>query len=338
MLPWFQNNKFPLYLAPMAGFTDVVYRQLCKQEGADVLVTEFVMSDSILRGDPFVWQTLDFSEQQRPIGIQIFGYDPASMAEAAKRIVDRCDPDFIDINFGCPSKKVTCQEAGASLLKVPDKLVHIAETVVKALPNKPVTAKIRLGWDASQIVAPALAPRLQDAGIQALAIHGRTKEQGYGGTADWNTIYEIAESVNMPIIGNGNIRNSEQVYHAMTQSKVRGVMIGRGAQGYPWIFREIKAHLETGKTPPPPTLQERWDTILRYAELLAYHPINLKPDKSIAWMRSRLVKLTKDMHGCKKIRHELTRIERVEDIRPIAEKHIERYAKADAAVQKRLSS
>ena len=321
----------------MAGFTDIVYRELCKQEGADVLVTEFVMSDSVLMGHPMVWETIDFTETQRPMGIQIFGYDTNSMVDAAKRIVQHSQPDFIDLNFGCPSDKVTCQMAGASLLKTPDALVRMAETIVSALPDTPITAKIRLGWDADSIVAHTIAPQLQDAGIQALTIHGRTKVQGYSGEADWDSIFEIAENVTMPIVGNGNIRNSSQVYDIMQKSKVSGVMIGRGALGYPWIFREIKEHLKTGKVPPPPTLQQRWDTIIRYANLLASRETRQNDAGSIAWMRTKLIKLTKDMLGCKKLRLELQQVEKLEDLPPIAEHHIQRYANADAAIQKRSS-
>ena len=319
----------------MAGFTDVVYRQLCKQEGADVLVTEFVMSDSVLQGHDMVWETIEFTQAQRPMGIQIFGYDSASMAEAARKIVDHSQPDFIDLNFGCPSEKVTCQMAGASLLKVPDQLVKMAATVVKAVPETPVTAKIRLGWDASSIVAHQIAPMLEEVGVRTLTIHGRTKEQGYTGEADWNTIYEVASSVKMPVVGNGNIRSSSQVFEIMKNSDVSGVMIGRGALGYPWIFKEIKTHLQTGKTPPPPSLQERWDTIIRYSNLLAQREPRQNSNQSIAWMRTKLVKLTKDMLGCKKLRLELVKVERLEDIPPIAERHIERYRRADEAIHRK---
>jgi len=320
----------------MAGFTDIVYRQLCKQEGADVLITEFVMSDSVLLGHEVVWETIEFSEEQRPMGVQIFGYDSNSMAEAAKRIIDRKNPDFIDINFGCPSEKVTCQMAGASLLKAPDQLVQMAAKVVKAIPHTPVTAKIRLGWDENSIVAHQIAPMLEAVGIQALTIHGRTKEQGYSGEADWNAIYEIANAVNMPVVGNGNIRTSAQVYEIMQNSKVSGVMIGRAALGYPWIFRDIKAHLQTGKTPPPPILQDRWHTIINYANLLAQREQRQNSSQSIAWMRTKLVKLTKDMLGCKKLRLELLKVEKLEDLPPIAERHIHRHQRADQAIRQRF--
>lgn len=319
----------------MAGYTDIVYRQLCKQEGADVLVSEFVMSDAILLGHPKVWETVDFTESQRPMGIQIFGYDPKAMARAARIIEERSRPDFIDLNFGCPSEKVTCQHAGASLLKTPQLLIQMAEAVVKAVPDTPVTAKIRLGWDAEHLVAHEIARGLEGVGIQALTIHGRTKVQAYAGEADWNQIRSVAASVNIPIIGNGSIRNSAQVYDIQHHSNVRGVMIGRAALGYPWIFREIKEHLRTGHPPPPPTLEQRWDTLLRYANLLASREIRQNAEGSIAWMRSKLLKLTKDMPGCKKLRLEMHPIERLEDLAPIAQRHLDLHRALDNEIQAR---
>jgi tRNA-dihydrouridine synthase B len=338
MLPWFQNNQFPLYLAPMAGFTDTVYRQLCKREGADVMVSEFVMSDSVNLEQDCVWETVDFTEDQRPMGIQIFGSSAASITEAARRIQTRVNPDFIDLNFGCPSEKVTCQDAGASLLKDPRKLVAIAAAVVKALPDLHITAKIRLGWDDQNIVAHELAPRLQDAGIQALTIHGRTKVQGYTGEANWDIIQQIADQVDMPIIGNGNIRNSAQVHQIKTNSNVKGVMIGRAALGYPWLFNEIKTHLATGKAPLPPTLKQRWSTIIDYAQLLTSRPMRQNEHNHIMWMRPRLSKLTKDMLGCKQLRYELNKVEHIEDLHPIAEKHIARYAYIEKCIFERLTA
>jgi len=337
VLPWFQNNQFPLYLAPMAGFTDIVFRHLCKQQGADVLVSEFVMSDSVNLGHPMVWETIDFTEEQRPMGIQIFGNEPNSMIRAARTIVDHSNPDFIDLNFGCPSEKVTCQAAGASLLRTPDRLVEIAAAVAKNLPQTPITAKIRLGWDKDSIVADEIALRLQDAGIRAITIHGRTKVQGYSGEADWERIFSIAEKVEIPVVGNGNIINSTQVYEIRRHSKVKGVMIGRGALGYPWIFSEIKQHLTTGTIPSPPTLTERWDTILNYANLLAARERRKNESESIAWMRTKLIKLTKDMLGCKKLRHELVQIDKLEDIPPIASRHIETYRENELELQSRLN-
>ncbi|MFW6353070.1 MAG: tRNA dihydrouridine synthase [Verrucomicrobiota bacterium] len=184
MLPWFENGRFPLYLAPMAGFTDVVFRDLCKAYGADVMVTEFVMANKFLdpRGAEQAWETVDFSPAQRPMGVQIFGSEPAKMGEAARRIVDRLAPDFIDLNYGCPAPKVVDNCAGSSLLLDLPRLAGVASAVVEAVGAEvPVTAKIRLGWDAERLVAVEACRRLEGVGIEAIAIHGRTKVQGYRG-------------------------------------------------------------------------------------------------------------------------------------------------------------
>jgi tRNA-dihydrouridine synthase B len=335
MLPWLANDSFPLYLAPMAGFTDVVYRQLCKREGADVMVSEFVMSDAILRGYDEVWETIDFTEDQRPMGIQIFGAEPDSMARAALIVRDKFAPDFIDLNFGCPSEKVTCLQAGASLLKEPRKLAAIATEVVSALSGFPVTAKTRIGWDADSIVAREVGLRLQDAGVQALTIHGRTKQQGYTGAANWDIIADVAETLTIPVIGNGDVKSAEQVCQIRNQTAIRGAMIGRAAIGYPWIFGEIKTALETGMAPLPPSLEKRWDTLLWYAHQLASRPQRMNEEKSIRWMRTRLVKLTKDMLGCKNLRIELGKISHLEELQPIAERHLSRYAHVDAIIRER---
>ncbi len=318
MLPWLQNNQFPLYLAPMARYTDTVYRQLCKREGADVVVTEFVMAESVLADEPQVWENLHYTEDQRPIGMQIFGSNPKTMAEAAQLLEHRLKPDFIDLNFGCPAEKVTCQDAGASLLKNPSKLIDIVESVVDAVPGTPVTAKIRLGWDDQNIVAMDIARELQNCRVGALTIHGRTKVQGYSGEGRWEIIREIAERVELPIIGNGNVKNSRMVKDIRDNTAIAGVMIGRAALGYPWIFNEIKQHLETGTQPPPPDIETRWNTIVAYAELLSARPARQHHTEQIKWMRPRLIKLTKDMRGSKKLRHDLQNITYLHQLREVA--------------------
>ena len=211
MLDWFKNERFPLYLAPMARYTDIVFRQFCKEQGADVMLTEFVQADALVRGDPRVWETVDFTESQRPMGIQIFGSNPASMGEAAKLLADRMRPDFIDINFGCPADRVICMDAGSSMLRNPTKLGAVTAAVVQAVPNTPVTVKIRIGWDDDSIVAGEVGHIAQEAGARAVAIHGRTKMQAYRGEANWDVIAETAAALDIPVIGNGNIRSAEDV-------------------------------------------------------------------------------------------------------------------------------
>ena len=334
-LSWFQDGKFPLYLAPMAGFTDTVFRQLCRSEGADVVVSEFVLADALIHGDSATWETVDFSEDQRPMGIQIFGSSSGVMAEAAQRLVDRHQPDFIDLNFGCPSDKVTCRDAGSSLLRNPAKLQSIAAAVVRALPGLPVTGKIRVGWDDSSIVATDVARRLEDAGVEAVAIHGRTKERGYTGQARWHLIYEAAEAVNIPVIGNGNIESAADIERVRSESRVAGAMIGRAALGYPWIFGEIKHMLATGERPPRLTLEKRWETIIRFAEMLSSRPARQKFGGQLRWMRPKLSKLTKDMTACKKARGGLAQVNSIEELRVLAADHIARYADADKAILSR---
>lgn len=322
MLPWFQD-RFPLYLAPMAGYTDTLFRLLCKRCGADVLVTEFVMSDAIINGSANAWNSVEFTDEQRPIGIQLFGRDPDSMAHAAELIAGRLRPDFVDLNFGCPANRAVGQGAGAALLLDPDRLVRIAGAVVKAIAHHtPVTAKMRIGWDASRPVAESVVPLLEDSGVAAVTIHGRTREQGYSGDADWEAIARIAKSVAIPVVANGNIAHSEQVHHFMAETAVRGAMIGRAALGEPWIFSSIRQHLETGVAPAPPGLGLRWHSILEYARLQnsVYH--QEKRSDSIAWMRSRLCRLMKGMPECGTLRAGIHRVETLEDLRCLAEEYL----------------
>ena len=300
----------PLYLAPMAGFTDRPFRQLCKEQGADVMVTEFVMANKFLdpRGERDAWEIVDFTPEQRPMGVQIFGGDPLKMAEAAERITDRLRQDFIDINYGCPAPKVVNNLAGSSLLRDPCLLEQIASSIVRRVSHLvPVTAKIRIGWDADSINAVEISRRLESAGVEAIAIHGRTKEQGYSGDADWDVIHAVADAVNVPVVGNGSVRTAEDVRRIKSAGKVSGLMIGRAALGYPWIFREIKHALETGETLPPPDLEERWAAILAYAHQLVEHR-QKQSHSSINWRGARLKSFAKGFPGSKDLRRELETI------------------------------
>ncbi|MCC5790488.1 MAG: tRNA dihydrouridine synthase DusB [Opitutales bacterium] len=325
MLSWFGPEKFPLYLAPMAGFTDMVFRGLCKERGADVMITEFVMADGLLRERERVWRTIDFVEEQRPMGVQIFGSSPQTMAEAGKQVMDRLQPDFLDLNFGCPADKVTCQDAGSSLLRDLPKLGRVAKAVVDALPGQPVTAKMRIGWDESSIVAVEAARILEEAGIRAIAVHGRTKVQGYSGEPNWPVIAEVAETVKIPVIGNGNITDAREVTRIRRETKCAGLMIGRAALGYPWIFDEIKAALRDGATPPPPTLEERWAILFDYAtrlqEQLCPYPPERKDD--IGWMRAKILSLTKNLPGGKKMRGALSRIKSLKELEALRDETLQ---------------
>ena len=206
MLHWFKNGNFPLYLAPMAGVTDRVFRSICKQLGADVMVTEFVSSEGIIRRDDRTRKYTEFDDQQRPIGVQLFGADGEKMSEAAKKIIDWKEPDFIDINFGCPVNKVVSKNGGSSLLRDCPVLAKVASTVVKGVGDQvPVTGKIRIGWDFDSINAVEVSTILEESGMQAVSVHGRTRSQRYGGEADWNVIDQCAKAISIPVIGNGDI-------------------------------------------------------------------------------------------------------------------------------------
>lgn len=248
---------FPLLLAPMEDVSDPPFRALCKEQGADLMYTEFISSEGLIRDAIKSRQKLDIFDYERPIGIQIFGGDDESMA-LATQIVDTTHPDLVDINFGCPVKKVVCKGAGAAILKDLPKMVKLTSAVVKST-HLPVTVKTRLGWDENSKNIEEVAERLQDTGIRALSIHGRTRTQMYKGNADWTLIGKVKNNprINIPVFGNGDVLTPAQALAMKNKYGVDGVMIGRAAIGYPWIFREIKYYLETGTLMPPPEMNER---------------------------------------------------------------------------------
>ncbi|MFA5642596.1 MAG: tRNA dihydrouridine synthase DusB [Bacteroidales bacterium] len=250
-------GKQPLFLAPMEDVTDPSFRYICKEFGADVLYTEFISSDGLIRDAKKSLAKLDIFDYEQPIGIQIYGHLLEPMVEAAK-MAQAAAPAFIDINFGCPVKKIANRGAGSGMMRFPDKMIQITESVVKAV-NVPVTVKTRLGWDENSKIIPELALRLQDAGIAALTIHGRTRSQLYKGEADWTLIGEIKNNsaIKIPIIGNGDITSAKGAKEAFNRYGVDGVMIGRATYGRPWIFKEIKHYLETGVEMQPLSLQEK---------------------------------------------------------------------------------
>ena len=241
----FQDN--PVFLAPMEDVTDVGFRLLCKQHGADMVYTEFVSSDALIRHVKSTKEKLTIVDEERPVAIQIYGNDPASMVEAAQ-ICEEANPDLIDLNFGCPAKKVAGRGAGSGILKTPELLLEITEQVVKAVKT-PVTLKTRLGWDDSSKIIVDLAEQIQDCGVVALTIHGRTRAQQYKGEADWTLIGDVKNNPRMhiPIIGNGDIDSGEVARKRFEETGVDAIMIGRASFGRPWIFSEIKHYLETGE-------------------------------------------------------------------------------------------
>ena len=250
-------GEFPLLLAPMEDVSDPPFRRLCKLHGADMLYSEFISSEGLIRDAIKSRQKLDIFDYERPVGIQIFGGDEEAMALSAK-IVATVRPDLVDINFGCPVKKVVSKGAGAGVLKDIDLMVRLTKAVVRST-DLPVTVKTRLGWDESSINIEEVAERLQDVGISALTIHARTRSQMYKGHSDWSYIAKVKNNprIHIPIFGNGDIDNPEKALEYRNKYGVDGIMIGRVAIGYPWIFREIKHYFATGELLSPPTIADR---------------------------------------------------------------------------------
>ena len=248
---------FPLLLAPMEDVSDPPFRRLCKQHGADLMFSEFISSEGLIRDAIKSRQKLDIFDYERPVGIQIFGGDEDAMAMSAE-IVSTVNPDLIDINFGCPVKKVVCKGAGAGVLKDIDLMIRLTKAVIRST-NLPVTVKTRLGWDENSINIDEVAERLQDIGVQALSIHGRTRAQMYKGHSDWSHIARVKNNprITMPIFGNGDIDSPEKALKFKNDYGVDGIMIGRAAIGYPWIFDEIKHFFATGTHLPQPTIADR---------------------------------------------------------------------------------
>jgi tRNA-dihydrouridine synthase B len=315
-------GEFPLLLAPMEDVSDPPFRFVCKQNGVDMMYTEFISSEGLIRDAAKSRAKLDIFEYERPIGIQIFGSEIESMAEAT-RIATLANPDLIDINYGCPVKNVACRGAGASLLQDIDRMVEMTKAVVTAT-HLPVTVKTRLGWDDNTKNVYEVAERLQDIGIQALTIHGRTRAQMYKGEADWSLIREIKRNprIKIPIFGNGDVNSIEKAANWRMEYEVDGIMIGRAAIGYPWIFREIKHFFKTGEHLPEPTITER-------VEVCKTHL-----DKSIAWkgpkvgifeMRRHYSNYFKGIPDFKEYRMKLVSLENIDHIHEVLEEINERF-------------
>jgi len=258
---------FPLLLAPMEDVSDPPFRKLCKEQGADVVYTEFISSEGLIRDAAKSVIKLDIYEKERPVGIQIFGAELDSMLQAVD-IVEKSNPDIIDINFGCPVKKVVSKNAGAGILRDIPLMVKLTEEIVKRT-KLPVTVKTRLGWDTNSIKIIEVAERLQDVGIQAISIHGRTRVQMYKGEADWKPITEVKNNQRMhiPVFGNGDVDTPEAAVKMRDEYGLDGAMIGRASIGYPWFFKEVKHYLKTGEHLAPPTMQERVEAARRHLQM-----------------------------------------------------------------------
>ncbi len=295
-------GEFPLLLAPMEDVSDPPFRAVCKEQGCDLMYTEFISVEGLIRDAAKSVQKLDIYDDERPIGIQIFGAEIDSMSLAAER-VEAANPELLDINFGCPVKKVVCKMAGAGILQDIPRMIKLTEKVVKST-SLPVTVKTRLGWDENTLNIEEVAERLQDIGIKALSIHGRTRKQMYKGEADWSLIAKVKENprINIPIFGNGDIDSPQKAKEYRDRYGVDGIMIGRGAIGYPWIFREIKHYFATGEILDPPTIEER----VEVARTHFSKSIEWKGEKiGIAEMRRHYTNYFRDLPGVKEFRSRL---------------------------------
>ena len=309
-------SEFPLLLAPMEDVSDPPFRIACKENGADLMFTEFISSEGLIRNATKSIAKLDIFEYEHPIGIQIFGSEIESMREATV-IAEQASPDIIDINYGCPVKKVASKGAGAGILKDIPKMVQMTAEIVK-VANLPVTVKTRLGWDHSTMHIVEVAERLQDVGIKAISIHGRTRKQMYKGSANWELIGQIKDNPRMtiPVFGNGDIDSPKKADMMRRKYGVDGIMIGRASIGYPWIFNEIKDYLSTGRLRPPPSVEERIQVLKRHLDF----SIKWKGDRlGILEMRRHYKNYFKGIPHMKEFRIKLQTCNYIEGIHQIIE-------------------
>ncbi len=318
---------FPLLLAPMEDVSDPPFRAVCKEGGADLMYTEFISSEGLIRDAIKSRQKLDIFEEERPIGIQIFGGDEDAMAMSAK-IIDATGPDLLDINFGCPVKKVVCKGAGAAVLKDVDLMVRLTKACIRST-SLPVTVKTRLGWDEDSLNIEEVAERLQDIGIAALSIHGRTRAQLYKGDADWRLIAAVKNNprIKIPIFGNGDVDTPQKAVEYKARYGVDGIMIGRGAIGHPWIFREIKHYVATGELMASPTVEERVSAAQKHLEF----SVRWKGQKlGILEMRRHWANYLKGLPNVKEYRMRLVTTDSMDAIGEVLSELVARYEGAIA--------
>ncbi|MFT4565414.1 MAG: tRNA-dihydrouridine synthase B [Saprospiraceae bacterium] len=316
-------DEFPLFLAPMEDVSDPPFRALCKEQGCDMMYTEFISVEGLIRDATKSVQKLDIYDYERPIGIQIFGAEIDSMRRAAE-IVEEAQPEVLDINFGCPVKKVTCKMAGAGILQDIPKMVRLTEEIVKST-SLPVTVKTRLGWNDETIFIEEVAERLQDVGIKALAIHGRTRKQMYKGEADWTKMRAIKDNprVHIPIIGNGDIDSPEKAALYRDVYGVDGIMIGRASIGNPWIFRDIKHYFRTGELLPPPSLSEKAEAVRKHLS----HSIEWKGERlGVLEMRRHYTNYFKGLPQIKQFRAKLVTEDDPNQLFQIIDEIVHHYA------------
>jgi tRNA-dihydrouridine synthase B len=313
-----RSGAVPLYLAPQAGVSESPFRRLCRTFGADVVVSEFVSAEGLRRGSERTWEYLRFDEAERPIGVQIFGADPAAMAEAAQLVEDVYRPDFLDINFGCPVKKVVSRNGGSGCLRDLELVGAIIRAVSRAI-TIPTTVKIRSGWSEEQRDPVAIGLRCQEAGAQVLTLHARSRTQMYSGTANWDEIAAVVDALEIPVVGNGDVWTGEDARRMRDHTGCAGIMIARGSHGAPWIFEQARAALEGQAVPAAPDVAKRFEIVLAHAR----NAVAFEADEERAMLefRKHLGWYTKGLPEGKRLREELFRVRRLAEAQAILERY-----------------
>ena len=313
------DGRVPLYLAPQAGVSESPFRRLCRRFGADVVVSEFVSAEGIRRGSERTHEYLRFDEAERPIGVQIFGADPAAMAEAAALVEETYAPDFIDINFGCPVKKVVKRNGGSGCLRDLDLVQSIIRAVADAV-DAPTTVKIRSGWNEEMRDPVGIALRCQDAGARVLTLHPRTRTDMYSGSADWSEIAAVKRALEIPVVGNGDIRTAQDAVRMREETGCDGIMIARGSHGRPWLFGQCRAALDGRPVPADPAVRDRFEVVLAHAR----NAIAFEADEARAMLefRKHLGWYTKGLHDGRVLRQELFTVRTLEDAEALLEAYL----------------
>src|SRR3954452_5676240 len=326
--PFAFDADVPLYLAPMAGVSESPFRRLCRRFGADVVITEFLSAEGIRRENEATISKLRFGEDERPIGVQIFGADPEAMGEAARLVTDVFQPEFIDINFGCPVKKVVKRNGGSGCLKD----LSLVESVIRSVSastHLPVTVKIRSGWSEEARDPVRIALRCQDAGAKALALHPRTRTQMYSGSARWEEIAAVAAALEIPVIGNGDIKTAEDAVRVQRETGCAAVMIARGSFGQPWIFDQTRALLEGKPKPEAPRIEQRFEIALEHARMAEAYEAD--PRGAAIEFRKHLGWYVKGIPGSAELRKKLHAVEQISEVEDIFREYLDRRHEFDAA-------
>ena len=317
--PFAVPHPVPLYLAPMAGVSESPFRRLCHKHGADVVVTEFLSAEGIRRENPATLHKLRFGADERPIGVQIFGSDPEAMGDAAALVTDLFQPDFVDINFGCPVKKVVRRNGGSGCLKDLD----LVESIIKAVSRSthlPTTCKIRSGWSEEMRDPVKIALRCQDAGAKVIALHARTRTQMYTGMANWDEIAAVAEAVDVPVLGNGDIKTPHDVLRMYEHTKADGIMVGRGSFGQPWIFSQARALLDGQPMPATPGVRERFAIALDHVRMVQAYEVD--PDGAAMEFRKHLGWYVKGLYNSADLRRQLHQVKSFSEVEGILDRYL----------------